>query len=489
MHTRKHTHTHVHSYTTCTHTHTFRLLAVTNECWKRVLAHSNAQRANDSRRAHIARKLLARMRNKTASLAFQRWALGRAERVSLRCKALKILSWWLRRTRSHTFESWWQYARVQAHQLDGKVVVRLQQYVLVVAYSRWINCLEEAVSLRCMHQRHLHIQLKVIQKIKSKTLKCAVAQWMQHILELRRLIHTCNRAVLIWMHRSTSGALDSWRHRLAHDKQQRLLIAQIVERLCNKWSAIAWRRWVSVLAVKTAARAREGRQNYLKQKITRRLQQRNLAVAFLRWSQLCSDRRRVRWKASYALKRWLNVALTRSFTPWKQTTRQERQKCKVLMEIFIRLWHRLLAQTLLAWLEAVDEQTRRQQQHEARAKSDVLISGLGTALTSLRQSEGARAKLESMVVDLSDELQDCHHELVRALKGGEQVCGLSLHKWRQNCSQTTRLTPRDNPENDLVEALRRHLTVARAGLRSIRCGQVGTARTLSCCKWRPCQLQ
>lgn len=42
-------------------------------------------------------------------------------------------------------------------------------------------------------------------------------------------------------------------------------------------------------------------------------------------------------------------------------------------------------------------------------------------MTSLRESEVARSKLESMVVDLSDKLQDCHHQLGRAREGGEKV--------------------------------------------------------------------
>jgi hypothetical protein len=42
-------------------------------------------------------------------------------------------------------------------------------------------------------------------------------------------------------------------------------------------------------------------------------------------------------------------------------------------------------------------------------------------MTSLRESEVARSKLESMVVDLSDKLKDCHHQLGRVREGGEKV--------------------------------------------------------------------
>ena len=161
---------------------------------------------------------------------------------------------------------------LRQRQLLTRIVCRIQRRATTEALDIWRDVLAQ-------HQRHIHIELTVVQRMLHRTRTVALTTWVREVAEERRRMQLMLIILQRMQLRSSVIVFKEWAFVVCQDKRKRLLMTTIMHRVAHGGIARRFDRWNTYL---TQHKAQQQIYAGLT-KILRRLQTNNFTRAFERW--------------------------------------------------------------------------------------------------------------------------------------------------------------------------------------------------------------
>jgi hypothetical protein len=210
----------------------------------------------------------------------------------------------------------------RAIRLLYRAAVRLAERRVSRAFNAWLDITSETGE----HHRKLHMASRCVRAMSHRKLYAAFRGWWTRTSERRRLFSTLLRAASKLARRRLATAFGKWAHEHRRADAMHLVgrrnavhVQRMFDRVHDRCRTLAYKRWVEF----ASERKRDRR---LAVRAIRRMTDRRASRAFLGWRERASERKRVKRVVIRAAQRMMRKRLASSFWTWVERAAEGREE-------------------------------------------------------------------------------------------------------------------------------------------------------------------